>query len=154
MLGGYVIDLEVGDVFEAMNYVLTPEMVREYCLAVEVDPNTYRINGDESALIVPPTMIHADKVRFLHEQCPKTQRGVDVMEDGRSTSRLHYEFDADFHDVVKVGEEVNVTGQVTARYEKRGRPYLELDVAWRRKTDGKLLIQYRDTCVLSFESKA
>ena len=58
--------------------------------------------------------------------------------------------DATIHDAVPAGERLRVDGVVTARYEKRGRDYVHMEIKLRRAADDRLLITYRDTVILSY----
>jgi hypothetical protein len=89
-------------------------------------------------------LIHLDKLRLYNRYCP---------EGAGPHARVHYEFDARFHDVVKVGEPLRVQGVVSERYVKRGREYVKLDMELRAAADGRLLISYTDTVLLSYEKE-
>jgi hypothetical protein len=143
-VGGYVSDLETGDVLEQVEYVLTPFIAREYAHSVEE-------NGPEMFGDVPtqeqlalPTLVHMDKIRLLKRNCPGG-RGPDA--------RIHYEYHARHHAAVPVGERLVASGQVAERYEKRGRTYLQIEIELRSAVDGRLFTSYTDTAVLSFIAK-
>ena len=51
------------------------------------------------------------------------------------------------------GTRIVTRGKVVSRYEKKGRDYVVTDIEMRAADDGRLLIVYRDTVILSFTSK-
>jgi hypothetical protein len=147
MLGGYISDLETGDVFQPVEYVLTPFMAREYAHGVEENWEGFHsghVAGGRQ--IRPPTMIHVDKMRILEKNCLKEQR-VSGMKG--PDARIHYEYHARHHSLGYVGEKFVVTGRITDRYIKRGREYIDyyLEV---RTSDGRLVVTYTDKTLLRF----
>jgi len=138
-VGGYTSDLERGDVLGPLTYTLSPFVVREYCHAVELHQDYFQGTHGQ---IMPPTLIHLDKLRLYRHACP---RGTGPH------ARVHVEYDATFHDAVHVGDRLRVGGTVSDRYEKRGRDYVHIDMQLTRVADGKLLIAYRDTVIVSYQ---
>jgi len=136
-VGKYVSDLEVGDVLGPVEYVMSPFVVREYCHANELHHEFLQGNDDQ---IAPPTLVHLDKLRLCRHACPL----------GNGTARIHYEYDATFHDTIPVGEPLVVSGKVTERYEKRGRIYVVIEIDLRAKAGNRLLVSYRDTAIVSY----
>lgn len=139
--GRYTSDLEEGDRFGPLEVVITPFQVREYCHANELHQACFQ---DEACPIVPPTMAHLEKLRFYAIHCP-AGCGPDA--------RVHYVFDARWHAPIRAGEALIVEGGVTRRYVKRGREYMEVDIAMRAKADGALRVEYRDTVCLSYRER-
>ena len=155
MLGGYISDLEAGDVFKPVEYVLTPFMCSEYAHGVETNREWFH-----SAALNPgarqirlPTMIHVDKMRILEANCLKEQR---VTAGGRITTdasgpdaRVHYEYHSRQHSPAYVGERLIVSGGITDKYVKRGRTYIDyaLEV---RTADGRLITTYKDKTLLRY----
>jgi len=139
--GRYVSDLDRGDVLGPVEYALSPFVVREYCHAVELHQDFFQGSVDQ---IAPPTMIHLEKLRLYRFACP-AGTGPDA--------RVHIEFDATFHEPVRVGERVRVSGRVSDREIKRGREYMVLDIELRAVSDERLLMTYRDTVVLAYRQK-
>jgi hypothetical protein len=147
MLGGYISDLEAGDVFAPVEYVVTPYMASEYAHGVEESCEWF--HGPHSPAgrqIRPPTMIHVDKMRILEKNCLKEQR---IAGAKGPAARVHYEYHARHHSPACVGERLIVTGRIADRYVKRGRTYLlyELEV---RTADGRLVTTYSDRTLLSY----
>ncbi len=140
-LGRYTSDLEPGDILGPIEYRTSPFVVREYSHSVEIYHEFFQDAADQ---LVNPMLIHLDKLRLYNRYCP---------EGAGPHARVHYEFDARFHDVVKVDEPLTVQGVVSERYMKRGREYVKLDMELRSAADGRLLISYTDTVLLSYEKE-
>jgi len=139
--GRYVSDLDRGDILGPVEYSLSPFVVREYCHAVELHQDYFQGSVDQ---IVPPTMIHLEKLRLYRHACP---------EGTGPTARVHIEYDATFHEAVRAGERLRVQGQVSERYAKRGREYVHLDIELRAVSDNRLLMTYRDTVTLAYRQQ-
>ena len=155
MLGGYISDLEAGDVFQPVEYVLTPFMNSEYAHGVETNQEPFHSARAPGARQVRlPTMIHVDKMRILEANCLKEQR---VSAGGRITNeatgpdaRIHYEYHSRQHGPAYVGERLIVSGRITDKYVKRGRTYIDyyLEV---RTADGRLVTTYTDKTLLKYQ---
>ncbi|MGR3493648.1 FAS1-like dehydratase domain-containing protein [Citreimonas sp.] len=138
--GGYVSDLEKGDRLGPIRYTVSAFTVREYCHSVELDHEAF-LGID--APVAPPTLVHLDKLKLYEATCPKGTG---------PSARLHVEFDATYHAPVPVGAEVEVSGEATDRFEKRGRTYVVTDIRMREAGTGRALIDYRDTVILAYRS--
>jgi len=148
MLGGYISDLEAGDVFQPVEYRLTAFMTSEYAHGVEENWEGYHsARAPDGRQIRPPTMIHVDKMRILEKNCLKEQR-VSGMKGPHA--RVHYEYHARHHSPAYVGETLIVSGKITDKYVKRGRTYINyyLEV---RTGDGRLVTTYTDKTLLRYE---
>lgn len=147
MLGGYISDLEAGDVFAPVEYVLTPYMASQYAHGVEENCEWFHSSQSPVARqIRSPTMIHVDKMRLLEKNCLKEQR---VSGAKGPHARVHYEYHARHHSPAFVGERLIVSGRITDRYVKRGRTYIDyaLEV---RTSDGRLVTTYTDKTLLKY----
>jgi hypothetical protein len=113
--------------------------VREYSHAVELHQDIFQ---SAKGGIMPPTLVHLDKLRLYRHACPKGTG---------PHARVHIEYDATFHQPVFVGDRLRVGGVVSDRYEKRGREYVHIDMELFRVSDNALLISYRDTVILSYK---
>jgi acyl dehydratase len=91
-------------------------------------------------------MIHVDKMRILEKNCLKEQR---ISGQTGPNARVHYEYHATHHSPAYVGETLIVSGQITDRYVKRGRTYIDyrLEV---RTADGRLVTTYTDKTLLKY----
>ncbi|MEJ8573013.1 hypothetical protein [Microbaculum marinum] len=138
-LGGYTSDLVVGDVLGPLEYTLSPFVVREYTHAVEIHHPCFQ--GTEGQ-VMPPTLIHLDKLRLYNHACPK---------GAGSSARIHYEYDAEVFAPVHVGDRLSVRGEVTERYEKKGRDYVVMTIELKRVETGELLVRYVDRVILAYK---
>lgn len=149
MLGGYISDLEPGDVFAPVEYELTAMMASEYMHGIEDDCEFFHSShAPGGRQMRPPTMIHVDKMRILEANCLKERR---LAGHQAEDARIHYEYHARHHGIGYVGERFVVSGRIADRYEKRARTYLvyELEV---RTSDGRLITTYGDKTVLKYRT--
>ena len=151
MLGKTIADLETGDVFNPVSYLLAEQDVTEYAHGNQYGSEWhYSPAPPYDRVVRPPTMIHADKMKILEANCDMERRVANVHTDD---ARIHYEYHATHHSPAFVGEELVVTGGITERYEKRGGEYLHY---WLRveTADGRLITTYEDRTLLSYKPKA
>ncbi len=155
MLGGYISDLDAGDVFKPVDYVLTPFMCSEYAHGIETNTEWFHSACAPGARQMRlPTMIHVDKMRILEANCLKEQRvsagGRISTEPGGPDARIHYEYHSRQHSPAYAGERLIVSGKITDRYVKRGRTYIDyyLEV---RTAEGRLVTTYTDKTLLKYE---
>ena len=85
-VGRCVSDLEQGDVLGPVEYTMSRFMIREYCHANELHHEYFQGSDGQ---VAPPTLIHLDKLRLYRHSCPQGTG---------PHARIHYEFDADFHE--------------------------------------------------------
>ena len=148
MLGGYISDLETGDVYEPVEYVLTPFMCSEFAHgAEETNELFHSAQNPIGRQIRPPTMIHQDKMQIQEKNCLKEQRMHGMK---GPDARIHYEYKAKYHSAAYAGETLVVTGRVVEKYVKRGRTYLWNYLETRTK-DGRLVATYNDITVLRYK---
>lgn len=147
MLGGMISDLEAGDEFQPIRYVVTPMMTAEYAHGVE-EPSEWFYSADNplgrQARI--PLMVHADKMRLLEVNCPKEARLSGVR---GPDARVHYEYHARHRGIAYVGEELVVSGRILERYIKRDRVYLHYQMEV-KTADGRLICDYTDRTLLKY----
>ncbi|HWX48457.1 MAG TPA: hypothetical protein VNZ61_10415 [Roseomonas sp.] len=136
--GRYTSDLETGDVLGPVEFTLSPFVVREYCHGNEMHQPFFQ---DVDRPMVPPTMVHLQKLRLYSHSCPAGTG---------PNARVHVEFDATCHDVVRAGEKLRATGRVAQRYVKRGRTYVQIEIDLRAVEDDRPLITYRDTVIVAY----
>ncbi|NEI74563.1 hypothetical protein GR212_34010 [Rhizobium lusitanum] len=140
--GKMVTDLDTGDVLGPVEYTLSPFVVREYCHAVELHQEIFQ--GVEGQ-IMPPTLIHLDKLRLYRQACPGGTG---------PTARIHFEYDAEIFAPVYVGDRLSVQGLIKERYTKKGREYVVLEMELKRVETGELLIRYTDRVILAFSGES
>ena len=136
--GGVVTDLDKGDVLGPIEYTLSTFVVREYAHAVEMHHPCFQ---DDDPMMMPPSLIHLDKLRLYAAACPKGTG---------PTARIHYEYDCEVFAPVHPGDVVVVSGEVVERFEKKGRDYVAMEMKLHRKADGALLVRYLDHVILAF----
>lgn len=147
MLGGYIHDLDTGDVFKPVRYELTAFMCSEYAHASEETHEWFHSASTPLGRQVrPPTMIHVDKMRILEENCLKERR---VSGEAAPDARIHYEYNAEHHSAAFVGETIVVSGHIVEKYTKRGRTYLWYYLE-ARTGDGRLVTTYNDRTLLRY----
>lgn len=147
MLGEYISELEAGDEFEPVDYVLTAFMASEYAHGVEENCEWYHsFRTPEGRQMRSPTMIHVDKMRILEKNCLKERR---VSGEKGPHARVHYEYYARQHSPAYVGETLTVSGKITDRYVKRGRTYIDYYLEVRTK-EGRLVTTYTDKTLLKY----
>ncbi len=84
MLGGYISDLQTGDVFEPVEYELTAFMCSEYAHGVEENWEWFHSAAMPTGRQMrPPTMIHVDKMRIPEKNCARHESLPGVIADGR-----------------------------------------------------------------------
>ncbi len=139
--GGVVSDLDKGDVLGPVEYTLSPFVVREYSHAVEMHHPCFQ--GREGDLVMPPTLIHLDKLRLYKHACP----------GGTGPSaRIHFEYDVEVFEPVRVGDRLSVRGDITDRYQKNGRDYVVLQMELTNVATGRLVVRYVDRVILAYRS--
>lgn len=146
MLGKCFSDLETGDVFEPIEYVLTPFIVREYAHGVAEDwPGFHGPTQETGGVqLMPPCLSHIEKQRLLRVNCPGGS-GPDA--------RIHFEYHAKHFAAIPVGTALVASGSVADRYTKNGRDYVRLSIEVRDKHTGKLYTQYQDRSVLNYKPR-
>jgi hypothetical protein len=140
-VGRFTSDLDRGDVLGPVDYVMSKFVVREYCHAVEMHQPCFQ--GREIPY-APPTLVHLNKLRLYRHACPAGTG---------PSARIHIEYDATIHAGVPVGVPLRVKGTVAERVVKRGREYVIIDIDLRTAADDRLLIEYRDTVIISYRGK-
>jgi N-terminal half of MaoC dehydratase len=146
MLGGTIADLEPGDVFAPVRYVLTSLMCSEYAHGAEDPTEIYYSPTGGTRQIRPPTMIHTDKMRLLEANCDLERRLAGIRTDD---ARIHYEYEAKHHSPAYVGEELVVSGRITDKYIRRGREFIRYELRV-ETADGRLITTYNDRTLLRY----
>lgn len=152
MLGGYISDLEKGDVFRPIEFEVTALGASEYAHSNEQNHEFFHSAANEFGKQVrPPTAIHTDKMRILEANCTKERR---IAGEVGPDARIHYEYNVEFFEPVYVGNRIRVSGRITDRYMKRGRDFIEYDLELHH-ADGRRLAHYHDITLLRYrEGKA
>lgn len=118
-------DYEIGATIDAVNFTITPAIVREYAGLVDGDPEGYEIGGRRASL---PSVISVYFMAVLYQRYPPQQGGI--MAANKFT----------FHDPIWADEDTELvgTGVIKDKFEKRGRRYVRFLAEFRR-TDGTLV---------------
>lgn len=140
--GRYVTDLDVGDVLGPVEYTLSSFVIREYSHIVEMHHECFQ---GADGLIMPPTLIHLDKLRLYNVACPAGTG---------PTARIHYEYDAEVFAPARVGDKLSVIGRIKERFLKKGREYVLLEMELSNVETGELLVRYRDQVILAYAQKS
>jgi hypothetical protein len=140
--GRYTSDLAEGDELGPVEYTMSRFIAREYGHANELHQPCFQGLVDA---IAPPTLVHIDKLRLYKVACPA---------GAGPSARIHYEFDAEIHEPVRVGTRIRTSGKVVRRYVRKGREYVVTAIEMRAADDGRLLVTYHDTVILSFAARA
>ncbi len=149
MLGKTIGDLEVGDVFQPVEYTLTQMMASEYAAATEEMSEWFQsAHNPQGRQVRPPTLVHNDKMKLLEANCLMERRIAGVI---AKDARIHYEYHAKNHDIGYVGERFVITGRIADKYERRGRHFLvyEMEI---RTADGRLITTYTDKTLLRYRT--
>jgi hypothetical protein len=121
----------VGQVFQPVRFMITPEIVEEYARAVEADLAEYRLDGRP---VSPPNVLFVYMTGVLYRTYPPIQ-GIVMIE---ADFRWHSPIFADESTVVVA------SGELTEKFEKRGRKYVRWSGEFRRE-DGTLLASLVNT---------
>ena len=115
----------VGRKLDPLSFTITPEIVEEYIVAVEADRANYRIDGRQAA---PPNVLLPYMTAILYRTYPPIQ-GI-----------IMIEIDFHFRHPIWADEntELDVTGEITGKFEKKGRYYVDWRAEYRRR-DGTLI---------------
>ena len=138
-IGGTVSELEKGDVLGPVEYRLSSFVIREYTHAVELHHPVFQ---GVSGQIMPPSLIHLDKLRLYRHACPKGTG---------PSARIHFEYDVEVFGPVYAGDLLRVTGTIKDRYIKNGREYVVMGIDLERADTHELLVRYTDRVILSYE---
>jgi hypothetical protein len=142
VLHRYVSDLQVGDALGPTECHLTPFLIREYAHGVEDFSERHTA---AAGLTAPPTIFHPFKGRLFSMACPEGAGPVAI---------LHTVYNATHHDLIPASSELTIRGEVTDRYERRGRESLEIHFEVRDKVTGQLYTSYDDTTLLGYRPRA
>jgi len=124
-------DWVVGAKFPPLPFTITPDVVDEYISVVDADRANYMIDGRQAA---PPNVVLVYMMAVMYRLYPPQQGGIMI---GNTI---------EFHNPIWADEETEVigSGQVTEKFEKKGRKYICYDVEFKRP-DGTLLVSCNHT---------
>ena len=115
----------VGRKLEPVRFNITPAIIQEYAAAAEADTAAYRLEGRP---VSPPNVLFVYMTAVLYRTYPPIQGIVMAEADFRWQHPIFADEDT----------EIVATGEITEKFEKRGRCYIR----WRgefRRVDGTLI---------------
>ena len=121
--------LQVGEEFEAFEFVVTPELNQQYLYAEE-DFHPRYIEGDEST----PALVHPG---LLLNMSNNTRSPSFFLPGG--WAEIHAAEETFYLRPARLGGRLRVTWRVVEAYEKRGRPWHVLDVRIVDEDGGEIL---------------
>lgn len=128
-------DMPLGEEYED-EYVLTPELAREYAEGIEDFNPWYLENSPFGAPIANPILLVAQHVRLF-----KT---------GYATGgNVHTRHDTQFLNPARIGKKVTVSGKLVEKYIRRGREYLVVECR-SVDEDGVELCRDRRTIIIRY----
>jgi hypothetical protein len=116
----------VGERLPLVRFTITPEIVEEYMTAIEADEALYRIGGRR---VAPPNILSAYMTSTVYRRYPPIQ-GIIMISVAFA-----------FHQPIWADEDTDIDydGVVTAKFERRGRKYVQWKGEYRRAGDGALV---------------
>ena len=110
--------MDVGEEFEPLEFLVTPELNQQYLYAVE----DYHPRYIEESEIGPP-LVHPG---FLLNMSNNTRSPSFHLPPG--WAEIHAAEDTEYLNPAEVGKKLRVTWKVVRTFEKRGRPWHVLDI--------------------------
>jgi len=110
----------IHDPLPELRFTLTPEVIREYAVSVDADPDR------PFAL---PSVLCVYLMAVLYRKYPPAQGGIMAAND------------FEFHRVLPANTATKIVadGRIEAKFEKRGREYIQYSVTFRSEEDGGLI---------------
>lgn len=106
-------DLQVGLKVGPLSWTITPDMVADYCEALPAGTAPYAEGASDAEAIMPPALLATDYIPLLHGNL---ELGWGLM--ARHSLKILRP--------IRVGDTVVVTGEITDKYERKGRHYWTL----------------------------
>ncbi len=118
-------ELDIGERFEPLEFVVTPEFNESYLHAVEdLHPRYMKGTEDGPPIVHPALLINFSNV---------TRSPSFHLPPGMAAVHTHEE--VTYHGIPRVGGKFQVTWTVTGRYEKRDRPYQVVEATVTNEAD-------------------
>jgi acyl dehydratase len=131
--------MEVGEEYHD-EYLLTPELAREYALGIE-DPNPWYLEDSPfGGPVANPILIVAQHVRLL-----KTKYVA--------AGNVHTRHETQFRNPARLGKKIRISGKLVDKYIKRGREYLVVE-CHSVDEDGVEICRDRRTIITRYEKRA
>jgi hypothetical protein len=121
----------IHDPLPELRFTITPDVVREYAVAVEGEASGYERNGGKVAL---PSVLAPYLMAVLYRKYPPAQGGIMASNVFRFYSPISAEIDT----------EIVADGRIEETFEKKGRKYVRYSANF-RTPDGDLVAQAVNT---------
>ena len=120
-------EFEVGAELPSFTFTITPDIVTEYCRAIEADPNGIVLNGKRVAV---PSILSVYLMAVLYRKYPPAQGGI------MASNKFRY------YGPISATEDTTIvaSGRVLDKFEKRGRRYVRYGARFTH-TDGRLIAE-------------
>ena len=121
----------LGDSLPETRFTITPDIIREYAVAIEADPEGYLVDGRKAAV---PSVLAVYLMSVLYRKYPPLQGGI--MAGNRFS----------FHHPIWADEDTEIvgSGRIEEKFEKKGRKYIRYSVVFAR-ADGTKIAQAVNT---------
>ena len=132
-------DFEIGRKFPPLRFTIDREVVDQYLRICHGDRDYYLGNNELGEPIAPPTTLAVYQLPVLYQVYPPEQ-GIVL---------THQKFQ--FHAPIRPERPIIAEGEITDKYERRGKQY----IAWRatyRAEDGTLLAETQNSFMLPGEN--
>ena len=141
-------EFEVGEEFEPIEYVVTSEMVNYLLIGINDRHPWYFEDSPFGGPVAPPLMCQMAFIRLR----TMYMWGDFIGAVFTHPAGLHYMFNAEYFDPLKVGETIIVKGKCSANYINRGRRYVDYETLIYGE-DGRLCTRYVSTSMPQFRKE-
>lgn len=118
-------DFEVGAELPSFTFTISPEIVAEYSRAIENDPAGYPLDGQRVAI---PSVLSVYLMAVLYRRYPPAQGGIMAGNKFRYFAPMSADADTT----------VVASGEILAKFEKRGRRYVRYAARFTRPDGEKI----------------
>lgn len=142
-------NLEAGEEFEPIEYTVTPEMVKFWLIGINDRHDWYTTDSPFGGPVAPPVMCQMASLRLRVWHL----WGDFVGAVFTKPASVHYVYNAEYHDPIKIGEKITVKGKCSANYVNRGRRYVDYETMIYGE-DGRLCARYVSTSLPQYRKEA
>ncbi|MFC1861820.1 MaoC family dehydratase [Chloroflexota bacterium] len=146
--GKHTSEMEPGEEFETIEYVVTPEMVNYFLIGINDRHPWYVEDSPFGGTVTPPIMIKMASIRLN----VKHLWGDFIGARFTKPAGLNTVSDLEYFAPVKVGEKVTVKGKCVDNYMKRGRRYVS-DECEIYGEDGRLCARCVNTSLIGYQKE-
>lgn len=141
-------EFEVGEEFESIEFTVTPEMVNFLLIGVNDRHPWYTTESPFGGPVAPPLMCQMAFIRLRTRHMWGDFLGAVFTKP----AGVHYVYNAEYHDPIKVGEKISVKGKCLANYINRGRRYVDYETLIYGE-DGRLCARYVSTSLPQYRKQ-